>query len=72
LLNLEGIINEAGGHMGNIVKVTVFLTDIADFPTVNSVYEAFFPSPYPARSAFAVAALPLGGKLEIEAIAVLD
>lgn len=72
LLNVEAIVKAAGGGMNNIVKVTVFLTDMEDFLLVNKVYEDFFTAPYPARSAFAVAELPLRGKLEIEAIAVLE
>ena len=55
--------------MGNVVKVTVLMTDIKDFAAVNEVYAEFFEAPYPARSAFAVAALPKGADIEIEAIA---
>jgi 2-iminobutanoate/2-iminopropanoate deaminase len=51
------------------VKTTIFLTDIADFQTVNAVYARFMPDPPPARSTFAVAALPRGALVEIEAIA---
>ncbi len=50
--------------------MTVFLADIADFPTLNEVYATFFGTPPPARSTFAVGALPKGGLVEIEAIAV--
>ena len=53
-----------------MVKTTIFLADIADFAAVNEVYAAAFPQPCPARSCFAVAALPKSAKLEIEAIAV--
>ena len=58
--------------MKNVVKVTVLLADINDFAAVNEIYKDFFEAPFPARSAFAVAALPKGGKIEIEAIAVSD
>ena len=56
--------------MQNVVKVTVLLADISNFAAVNEVYAEFFQAPYPARSAFAVAALPKGANVEIEAIAV--
>lgn len=69
LTNIRNILAEAGLTMGNVVKVTVLMTDIKDFAAVNEVYAEFFESPYPARSAFAVAALPKGADIEIEAIA---
>ena len=55
--------------MSAVVKTTVFLADIKDFNTVNEIYSQFFESPYPARSAFQVAALPKGALVEVEAIA---
>ena len=70
LTNISNILNEAGLSMKNVVKVTVLLADINDFAAVNEIYKDFFEAPFPARSAFAVAALPKGGKIEIEAIAV--
>jgi 2-iminobutanoate/2-iminopropanoate deaminase len=69
LANIRNILAEAGLTMGNVVKVTVLMTDIKDFAAVNEVYAEFFETPYPARSAFAVAALPKGADIEIEAIA---
>ena len=69
LTNIRHILEEAGLSMQDVVKVTVLLTDINDFSAVNEVYAEFFSEPYPARSAFAVAALPKGGPIEIEAIA---
>ena len=69
LTNISNILKEAGLSMKNVVKVTVLLADINDFAAVNEIYKDFFESPFPARSAFAVAALPKGGKIEIEAIA---
>lgn len=70
LTNIKNILAEAGLTMQNVVKVTVLLSDISNFAAVNEVYSEFFSAPYPARSAFAVAALPKGGNIEIEAIAV--
>ena len=71
LINISNILKEAGLSMKNVVKVTVLLADINDFAAVNEIYKDFFETPFPARSAFAVAALPKGGKIEIEAIAVV-
>ena len=71
LTNISNILKEAGLSMKNVVKVTVLLADINDFAAVNEIYKDFFEAPFPARSAFAVAALPKGGKIEIEAIAVV-
>ena len=70
LNNIKNILAEAGMTMQQVVKVTVLMTDMSDFAAVNEVYAEFFSAPYPARSAFAVAALPKGGALEIEAVAV--
>lgn len=70
LANIKSILAEAGLSMQNVAKVTVLLSDISDFAAVNEVYAEFFQAPYPARSAFAVAALPKGAPIEIEAIAV--
>ena len=70
LTNISNILKEAGMSMKNVVKVTVLLADINDFAAVNEIYKDFFEAPFPARSAFAVAALPKRGKIEIEAIAV--
>lgn len=70
LTNIKNILAAEGLTMANVVKVTVLLTDMSDFAAVNEVYAEFFQAPFPARSAFAVAALPKGGAIEIEAIAV--
>lgn len=70
LTNISNILKEAGLSMANVVKVTVLLADINNFAAVNEVYQEFFQAPYPARSAFAVAALPKAANIEIEAIAV--
>ena len=66
--NLAAIAKEAGTSLDNAVKVTVYLADIADFKAVNDVYGEYFTQPFPARSAFQVAALPLGSDIEVEAI----
>ena len=71
LKNLSSIVVEAGASLDDVVKTTVFLTDIAEFQEVNAIYAEYFKSPYPARSAFQVAALPLGADIEIEAIVLI-
>lgn len=68
--NLQYILNEAGYDFCDVVKTTVYLTDMKDFCTLNEVYAEFFKEPYPARVAYAVAALPKGSKAEIDVIAV--
>lgn len=70
LKNLTAVLDAAGLTWANVVKVTIFLADIGDFATVNGIYAGFMPDPPPARSTFAVGALPRGGRVEIEAIAV--
>jgi len=69
LRNLESVLAAAGMSFADVVKTTIFLADLADFATVNSIYGSRFPSNPPARSCFQVAALPAGAKIEIEAIA---
>lgn len=71
LTNMAAILAAAGTDMAHVVKVTVLLADIASFKEMNDVYSTFFPQNPPARAAFAVKDLPLGGLVEIEAIAVL-
>lgn len=71
LINLQGILEEVGGSLDDVVKTTVFLRDIDDFGRMNRVYSEFFTEKYPARSAVQVAALPRGVAVEIEAIAVI-
>lgn len=68
--NIEAVLEEAGSSMDHVVKSLVLLKDIADFTEVNKVYAEQFNDVLPARSAFQVAALPLGGNIEIEVIAV--
>ena len=69
LSNLAAVLDAAGMGLADVVKTTIFLADMGDFPAVNAVYGRFFPEPYPARSTVQVAALPKGGLVEIEAVA---
>lgn len=69
ILNAQAILRSAGLELSNVVKTTVLLSDIADFAAMNEVYAEFFGEPYPARSAFAVRALPKRALVEIEMIA---
>ena len=71
LANMKAVLAQAGASVDDVCKVTVFLTDMADFQTVNDVYARTFTANPPARSCVAVAALPKGGRVEVEAIAVL-
>jgi 2-iminobutanoate/2-iminopropanoate deaminase len=70
LTNLKNVLLAAGSDLDKVMKTTVYLADIKDFPAVNEVYSTFFNEPFPARSCFAVKELPLGAKVEIEAIAL--
>lgn len=67
--NLKAILKEAGYGLENVVKVTVLLADINDFGAMNEVYATYFTKDMPARAAYEVANLPMGAKVEIEAIA---
>lgn len=71
LANMKAILAEAGASPADVVKVTAFIVDMADFQAVNSVYSETFGVDAPARSCVAVAALPKGARVEIEAVAVL-
>ena len=71
LRNLASVLEAAGLEFGDVVKTTIFLADMADFGTVNGVYARFVTDPPPARSTVAVATLPKGGLVEIEATARL-
>jgi 2-iminobutanoate/2-iminopropanoate deaminase len=70
LRNLQAVLDAAGLGFADVVKTTCFLADMADFGAFNEVYGRYMPDPPPARSTFAVAALPKGALVEIEAIAV--
>ncbi len=67
--NLKNVLEAAGASLADVVKTTVFVTDLADFAKVNAIYGEFFGPDYPARSCVQVAALPAGGLVEAEAIA---
>lgn len=69
LKNIRFILLEAGCDFDNVVKSTVYLTDMKDFAIMNEVYSTFYKEPYPARVAFAVVALPKGALIEIDVIA---
>lgn len=70
--NIEAVVQEAGGNLESIVKTTIFLTDLGDFQQVNQAYGDCFQSIPPARATIQVAALPLGARVEIEAVAVIE
>jgi 2-iminobutanoate/2-iminopropanoate deaminase len=67
--NIDAVLKEAGYNFNHIVKTTIFLTNMADFATVNEVYAKYFQETPPARSTIAVAALPKGVNVEVEVIA---
>ncbi|MGD8191863.1 RidA family protein [Brevibacillus ginsengisoli] len=67
--NISAILNEAGYGFEDIVKTTIFMSDLANFTCLNEIYGSYFPSGFPARSCFQVAGLPKGAKVEIELIA---
>ena len=72
LTNITNLLEAAGTSICKVVKTTVFMADMADFATVNSIYAEYFTEPYPARSAVAVKSLPKGVLIEIEVIAEKD
>ena len=69
--NLAAVAQAAGGSLADVVKLNIFLTDLAHFPLVNQVMAEYFVEPYPARAALGVAALPKGAGVEMDAIMVL-
>jgi len=69
--NLRAVAEAAGGSLNDIVKLTIFLTDLGEFATVNTVMESFFEQPFPARAAIGVASLPKGVDVEADAILVV-
>jgi len=70
--NLGAVAKASGGSLRDVVKLNVYLTDLAHFPLVNEVMAQYFREPYPARAAVGVAALPKGAAVEMDAILVLD
>lgn len=71
LTNLKNVLEASGSSLGDVVKTTVFLRDMADFAKMNAIYGEFFNQNPPARTTVAVAGLPKGGAVEIEAVATL-
>ncbi|HEX9179451.1 MAG TPA: RidA family protein [Burkholderiales bacterium] len=69
--NLQAVAEASGGGLGDVVKLNVFLTDLAHFPKVNEIMAGYFREPYPARAAVGVAALPRGALVEADAVMVL-
>lgn len=66
--NLAAVCEAAGGSLDQLVRVTVYLTDLGNFATVNRLMEAYFSEPYPARAAIGVASLPKGAEVEMDAV----
>lgn len=71
LKNLKAVAEASGAGMKDVVKTTVYLTDLSTFSEMNAVYAEFFTEPYPARATVGVAALPKGASVEIDAVAVV-
>ena len=70
--NLRAVATAAGGSLDQVVKLNVFLTDLAHFPRVNEIMAGYFSQPYPARAAVGVSALPRGALVEMDAVLVLS
>ena len=70
--NLQAVAEASGGSLADIVKLSIFLTDLGNFPTVNEIMAKYFSEPYPARAAIGVAALPKGVGVEMDAVLILD
>lgn len=72
LENLKAVVEAAGGEMSSVVKVTIYLTDMSQFATVNEIYGSYFSAPFPARACVEVSALPKGVEVEMDAVAYLS
>jgi reactive intermediate/imine deaminase len=70
--NLTAVCEAAGGSLAQVVRIGIYLTDLADFATVNAVMAEYFQAPYPARSTIGVASLPRGAQVEVDAVLVLE
>lgn len=70
--NLAAVARAAGGSLDQVVKFTVYLTDLANFPLINEIMAEYLKEPYPARAAVGVAELPKGANVEMDAVLVLD
>lgn len=71
LTNLSAVVTSGGAKLSDVVKTTIFLTDLGNFATVNAIYDEFFGTSKPARSTVQVSALPKGANVEIECIAII-
>jgi reactive intermediate/imine deaminase len=69
-LNMRAVAEAAGGSLDSVVKLTIFVADLADFAKVNEIMQGYFKPPYPARSTVEVSGLPRGARIEVEAIVV--
>ncbi|MCG8600216.1 MAG: RidA family protein [Verrucomicrobiales bacterium] len=72
LENVKAVVEAAGGEMSSVVKVTIYLTDMSQFATVNEIYGTYFSAPFPARACVEVSALPKGVEVEMDAVAYLS
>ena len=70
--NLKAVAAASGGSLADAVRVTIYLTDLANFPTVNEIMASYFAQPYPARATVGVAQLPRGAQVEVDAVLVLS
>ena len=70
--NIKNLLEASGTSINNVVKTTVFIKNMQDFPVVNGIYADYFTEPYPARSCVEVSALPKGVLIEVEAVAQID
>lgn len=70
--NLKAVCEASGGSLQHIVKLNIYLTDLSNFASVNEIMATYFHTPYPARAAIGVAALPKGAEVEMDAVLVLD
>lgn len=70
--NLQAVAQACGGSLGDVVKLTLFLTDLAHFPRVNEIMQTYFTAPFPARSTVGISSLPRGALFEVEAVMVLS
>ena len=69
--NMQAVTEAAGGSLDDVAKLSILLADLGDFAKVNEIMATYFKAPYPARSTYQVAGLPRGGRIEVEAIAIL-
>ena len=70
--NLSAVIEASGATVADVVKLTIYLTDLAEFPTVNEIMAGYFSEPYPARATIEVSALPKGAMVEVDAVVALN